>query len=157
VDAVGPSVPVGEVGAVGHDAGDGGVLLGGAGSPEGLGVCGVGDGLPEPSVVGVGSGDVGVDDVVVGVGVPVGVGIDVERAGARAARTTDAATGAVRRCFAFGFVLALDLAFVGLAWAEDRPAAQPSGATCTAESARWVDSPATVVPSSSPSPAKRCW
>ena len=48
-------------------------------------------------------------------------------------------------------------AFPPVACAETRPAAQPSGVASTADSARWVGSPATVVPSSRPSPAKRCW
>jgi hypothetical protein len=159
-EADGPSVPVGPgegvAGAVGQGSGDGGVLEGGAGSPVGPGVSGLGEVLPEPSVVGLGLPDVGVggDEAGTGVDVPVGEGVVpglAVRAGAAAATVVRASRGdrAARSCLPFFRA--------GLAWAETRPAAQPSGVACTAASARWVGRPATVVPSSRPSPAKRSW
>ena len=154
----GDGVASGVGGAVGH-------VLAGEGSGEGEDGDGSEDGEgsddAEGSVGGEGSVDAeGADEVDPAGGaaasvvdVPVGEGDSVPDGDAEAddvALACFVVFACPARCFA---------AFppVRGACAETRPAAQPSGVASTADSARWVGSPATVVPSSRPSRAKRCW
>lgn len=160
-----PSVGVGE----GVSVGDGDGVASGSGGAVGHALSGEGSGEDGVGSDGVGSEDVGVED---GVGSDEEGSVDGDGA-AEVVPADGAAASVVVVPVGEGDAEADDVGladFVGFAWsarcfpalppvacAVTRPAAQPSGVASTAESARWVGRPATVVPSSRPSPANRCW